>query len=435
LVAAEMVRTAWVLAALVTDCSTPSVSVHKYWLPPTVEGGKPRPRWRVNFNLPPDPETGGRRRSTRKGFTRERAAKVFDDEVRAGVREGIVPASARGGVTVAGYLRSWYAGVGGKATTRQHYRDMCEWYLIPLLGGLPFAKLDAPDAPELIDVAYRALEAGGWQRTTKARTKTMQPLSPKTIRLAHVVLHRALAVAVERGRLRRNPASLAHPPSTKATRSRKAERVWTEEQLQQWIGYLTGDRLFGVWYLAMTTGMRRGELAGLHWTLVDLDAARLKVRWELTVVDNRPVWVDGAKSEAGERTIDLDAGTVAALKHHRAQLASERLALGSSYEQQCPCPQDHGHDLVVCWPDGRQMHPNRLLRALYRHAKALDLPRIDVHGLRHSYATIALDMGVDAKTVSERLGHDVAVTLGTYRHVSERQHREAAERIAKRITG
>jgi integrase len=377
--------------------------------------------------LPPDPETGGRRRSTRKGFTRERAAKAFDDEVRAGVRQGVVPAPARGGVTVARYLRSWYQGVGGKATTRQHYADMCEWYLIPHLGGLPFAKLDAPDAPELIDAAYRLLEREGGRRG--------QGLSPKTVRLAHVVLHRALAVAVERGRLRRNPASLAHPPSTKAAKSRKAEQVWTEEQLRRWIAYLAGDRLFGVWYLAMTTGMRRGELAGLHWSLVDLEQARLKVRWELTVVANEPVWVDGAKSEAGERTIDLDAGTVAALKHHRAQLASERLALGASYGQPCPCPQDHGHDLVVCWPDGRQMHPVRLLRALYRHAKALGLPRIDVHGLRHSYATIALDMGVDAKTVAERLGHDVAVTLGTYRHVSERQHREAAERIAKRITG
>jgi len=106
--------------------------------------------------------------------------------------------------------------------------------------------------------------------------------------------------------------------------------------------------------------------------------------------------------------------------------ARERLACGPDYV-------DDG--LVCCWADGRLMHPDRLLRALYRHAKALGFPRIDVHGLRHSYATIALDGGEDAKVVAERLGHDVAVTLGVYRHVSERQHKAAAERIAKRITG
>lgn len=397
------------------------MSVHKYLLPPTLKGGKPRARWRVNYDLPPHPD-GRRRRGTKQGFTTRSAAKEWEDDLRGRIAAGDIPNLTTGRVTVAAYLRSWYAGVAGKATWRAHCRDMAEWYLIPLLGGWPLEQLE----PEHVDRAYRQLEAGGWTRETRARTKVVRPLAPKTVRLAHAVLHVALATAVERKRLRRNPASLAHPPSVKAAKSRKAEQVWTPAQLQRWIGHVAGDRLFGVWFLAMTTGMRRGELAGLHWRDVDLDETTVRVRWELTVVDNRPVWVDGAKSEAGERTIDLDEATVAALRHHRAVQAREKLAVGPDYQD---------HDLVCCWPDGTVMHPDRLLRALYRHANALDLPRIDVHGLRHTYATIALDAGVDAKTVAERLGHDVAVTLGTYRHVSQRQHREAAERIARRITG
>jgi integrase len=395
------------------------VSVSKY------VDGRGRERWRVNYELPPHPD-GRRRKSTKRGFPTRRAARAYEDEIRGRVAAGEIPAVGRP-ESLRTYLRAWYAGVGGKQTWRAHCRDMCEWYLIPLLGGLPLAKLNEHEAPELIDVAYRAMEAGGWQRTTAARTKTMQPLSPKTVSLAHKVFHLALADAVERKRLHRNPASLAKPPKTKATRSRKAERVWTEDQLRAWITHLHGDRLYGVWYLAMTTGMRRGELAGLHWTHVDLTSSQLLIRWELTVVDNRPVWVDGAKTPKGERTIELDAGTVAALRAHRARQASEKLLGGAAY---------HDHDLVCCWPDGTLMHPDRLLRALYRHAKALGLPRIDVHGLRHSYATMALDDGVDHKVVQERLGHaSAATTMDVYRHVSDAQHRAAAERIAKRITG
>lgn len=401
------------------------MSVHKYFLPPAQEGGKPRPRWRVNYDLPPHPD-GRRRRGTKQGFTTRSAAVEWEDDLRGEIRQGIVPSTRKDRLTVAQYLRSWYAGVAGKATWRAHCRDMSEWYLIPHLGGYPLARMDELDAPDLIDQMYRILEEGGWTRTTARRTKVVGTLSPKTVRLAHGVLHAALATAVERKRLHRNPASLAHPPKTKTTKSRKAEQVWTEQQLAGWIDYLSGDRLYGVWYTIMTTGVRRGEMAGLQWSYVDLDDRVLRVRWELTVVDNVPVWVDGAKSEKGERTIDLDAGTIAALKHHRAVQAQERLLCGADY-------QDSG--LVCCWPDGTVMHPDRLLRALYRHAKALEFPRIDVHGLRHSLATIARANGEDPKLMAERFGHDVSVHLSTYGHVRREAHQEAAERIAKRITG
>jgi integrase len=382
------------------------VSVHKY------VDGRGRERWRVNYELPPHPD-GRRRKSTKRGFPTRLAAKGWEDEMRGRVAAGEIPAVGRP-ESLRTYLRAWYVGVGGKATTRAHYRDMCEWYLIPHLGGVPLEKLSA----EEVDAVYRLLETQGGRRG--------QGLAPKTVRLVHVVLHRALAVAVERGHVRRNVASLAHPPSAKAAKSRNSERVWTPEQLRTWLVHIQGDRLFAVWRLIATTGLRRGEACGLHWTDVDLESGAVRVRWELTVVDGAPTWVDGAKTPAGERTVELDGGTVAALRRHHARLLEERFACGLPGRP----------DLVVCWPDGRLMHPDRLLRALYRHAKTLDLPRIDVHGLRHSYATTALDDGVDHKVVQERLGHaSAATTMDVYRHVSDAQHRAAAERIAKRITG
>jgi integrase len=384
------------------------MSVHKY------VDGRGRERWRVNYELPPHPD-GRRRKSTKRGFPTRRAARAYEDEMRGRVSQGDIPPVRERRQTVAGYLRAWYVGVAGKATTRAHYRDMCEWYLIPHLGGVPLERLSA----EQVDAMYRLLEREGGRHS--------QGLSAKTVRLVHVVLHRALSVAVERGHVRRNVAGLAHPPSAKAAKSRNSERVWTPEQLRTWLAHIQGDRLFAVWRLIATTGLRRGEACGLHWTDVDLESGAVRVRWELTVVDGAPTWVDGAKTPAGERTVELDAKTCAVLRAHRARQLEERLLAGPAYR-------DSG--LVVCWPDGRLVHPDRLLRALYRHAKALDLPRIDVHGLRHSYATAALDDGVDHKVVSERLGHaSAATTMDVYRHVSDAQHRAAAERIAKRITG
>jgi integrase len=393
--------------------------VHKY------VDGRGRERWRVNYELPPHPD-GRRRKSTKRGFATKREARVWEDGLRGRIAAGDIPLVREQRQTVAGYLRAWYVGVGGKATTTAHRRNMCEWYLIPHLGGIKLEKLSA----EQVDAVYRLLERGGWQRrTAKGKLRDVGPLSPKTVRSAHVALHRALAVAVERGYVSRNVAGLAHPPSERAATSRNSERVWTPEQTGRWLAWLEAkrDRLWPVWRLLATTGLRRGEACGLHWEDVDLESGALRVRWELTEVDNRPVWVDGAKTRAGERTVELDARTVEVLRTHHARLSQEKLACGPAY---------HDLDLVVCWEDGSVMHPDRLWRALRRHAKALGLPRIDVHALRHGYATMALDAGVDAKVVSERLGHaHVSTTLGTYRHVSDRQHRAAAERIAKRITG
>jgi integrase len=384
------------------------VSVHSY------RDGRGRIRWRVNINLPPTAD-GKRKATTKRGFPTRKAARAHEDEQRGRVAAGDIPTVNQGRTTVGGYLRAWYAGVAGKPTTRAHYRDMCEWYIIPALGGIPLKSLSA----EHVDALYRTLEREGGRRS--------QGLAPKTVRLVHVVLHRALKVAVERGYVRRNVAALAHPPTQKAARSRGAERVWTPGQLRVWLDHIRGDRLYGVWHLAMTTGMRRGEFAGLRWEHVDLESGTVRVRWELTVVDGTPTWVDGAKTPNGERTLALDSGTVTALRAHRARQLEERLAAGGAYR-------DEG--LVVCWEDGSLMHPDRLLRALYRHAAALGLPRIGVHGLRHSYATLWLQAGERPDVLKERLGHaSISTTVDVYGHVTRDDHRAAAEQAARRITG
>ncbi len=178
-----------------------------------------------------------------------------------------------------------------------------------------------------------------------------------------------------------------------------------------------------------TTGTRRGECLGLRWRDVDLAAGRAIIRSTVTAVEHRIVVADRTKTGRG-RSIDLDAATVAELRSHRARQAREMLLLGLR-------PDDDS--LVFCHPDGRPYHPERFSREFdRRHARPAfaDLPRLRLHDLRHTWATLALAAGVPLKVVSERLGHaKTGITSDLYQHVTPGMGRDAAEKVAGLIFG
>jgi integrase len=123
----------------------------------------------------------------------------------------------------------------------------------------------------------------------------------------------------------------------------------------------------------------------------------------------------------------LDAGTIAALKSHRASQLEQRLALGAGWRD---------HDLVFTKVDGSPLHPERFSREFDRRVLRWSLPRVRLHDLRHTWATLALEAGVPAKVVSERLGHaNISITLDVYSHVNEAMGAGAAERVASVIFG
>jgi integrase len=184
------------------------------------------------------------------------------------------------------------------------------------------------------------------------------------------------------------------------------------------------DRLYAAWMLFATTGMRRGEVAGLRWADVDLAAGRVSPRKPRVQV-NYQVHVSEPKTAKGKRSLALDPATIAALKEHRVRQASERLAVGPGWR-------DSG--LVFTWGDGRPLHPERFSRWFDRLARETGLPRIRLHDVRHSYATAALAAGVPAKVVSERLGHaNIAITMDTYSHVLPGMDELAAATVARLI--
>lgn len=378
-------------------------------------------RWGFVHDGPPDAGTGGRRQVKRRGFTRERDAQ---SALRLGrVEQGLHVDHLR--LTVAAYLRAWVDGLSVKPTTERNYRVCIETHLIPTstptgrsrpgIGGVPLQRLTA----EHLDVLYRWLERQG--------RRDGEPLAPKSVRHVHTCLRKTLADAVERGYVLRNVADLAHPPTQKASRSRSAKAVWSPMQLRAFLSAAADDPLYAALMLLSSTGMRRGEVAGLRWSTVDVEAGALTVRYTTTMVGGTVIDQDSAKTDAGERTIALDPAPVHALRDHRRAQLEDRVAAGEAWTDSGRVFADHV---------GRPIRPDVFLRRVRSNADAAGLPPVTVHQLRHSYATAALRAGVPVEVLSKRLGHaSVAITLDTYRHVQEGEDHAAAVLAAGAILG
>lgn len=249
-------------------------------------------------------------------------------------------------------------------------------------------------------------------------------LDRRTVNYVHTILHRAFKDAVRWGRLGRNPADAADAPrpGTKADEM----QTWNASTLRSFNeqSRAAGDRLHGLWVLLATTGIRRGEALGLRWRDVDLEKG--KVRVVQTVIQVRGhVTLSEPKTAKGRRAIAIDKATVAVLREHRKRMLEERLLVGADFT-------DHG--FVFHQPDGTWPHPDAISDQFLRRGAAYGLPRLSLHGLRHTWATLALEQGIHPKVVQERLGHStIAITLGQYSHVSPTLHDRAAAMVGEML--
>lgn len=365
----------------------------------------------VKIELEPDPVTGKRRQKWHSGYRTKKEAERARVELLANVDAGSYIDPSR--QTLAEYLVEWQEAkrAGLKPTTAAAYRDSIRAHVIPRIGSVPLQKVDGA----LLDGFYADL-------LDRGRRDGHGGLSAKTVRNLHGVLNKAFRDAVRWRRLVRNPAEAASAPA-----KRPGETViWSAGQLRAFLEHVQDDRHYALWHLVATTGLRRGELAGLRWCDVDLDRRQLRVVENRVMASHRQV-TGSPKSARSRRTIGVDAGAVDALRAWRKRQLEERLAMGAGW---CDSPQ------VFTEPTGEPVHPQRLTRRFNGHVRTAGLPVIRLHDVRHSYATAALAAGERVEVVSRRLGHaNVSVTLNIYAHVSDADDQATADRVAERILG
>jgi integrase len=367
--------------------------------------------WSVVYDEPPGPD-GRRKQRWKGGFASRRDAQRWLTDALARLDRGEYVRPGR--KTLGAWLEDdWLPMVRRtrRPNTAVTYTTYANAYVIPALGRVPLQELTAAR----LDRFYTDLLERGSHRG--------KPLQPSTVRRIASVVHAALDAAVRKGEVARNVADATeHLPS-----GRRERPVWFAEELRAFLDVAATDRLAGLWTVLCTTGMRRSEACGLPWTGIDLDAGRLEVSQVLVRVGDTPTLIGGTKTASSRRSFELDPATVAALRAHRARQLTERLAWGEAWT-------DTG--LVFTREDGTMLNPERLSDAFLKLVERAGLPRITLHGLRHSYASVSLAAGVPIEVLSRRLGHaQVSTTYDLYVHTSRRQDREAANLAAQAILG
>ncbi|MDP9418887.1 MAG: site-specific integrase [Actinomycetota bacterium] len=429
---------------------------------------------------------GHRRQASKGGFRTRKEAEAARIAALAALQNGTWVRAER--VTVREYLEDEWLPTQAPPTleesTYRSYRRYVRLHVVPYIGGLPLQQLTPLD----LTAMYRSLLESGrrpptppkrvhttevgalidrlradglsWDATAgevasafpdesditrhavaalhrRRQSPPQRPpspagLKPRTVLYVHSIVHAALKDAMRWNRVARNVADAATPPPLGSTRQGR-RTTWTAAQLGAFLDFIADDRYLGPWIFVATTGCRRGECLGLRWSDLDFDRSTAVISRQVTSIDHTVVVKDLPKTKRGHM-VALDTNTVAMLRRWRAQQGEERLLVGPGYV-------DQGY--VFCKPDGTAYDPDRFSREFLRKQEQYNrlpagdpLPRLTLHGLRHTWATLALREGIDIKVVSDRLNHSSTfVTREIYTHVTPPMQSDAAERVAAKIFG
>lgn len=348
----------------------------------------------------------GRKHPLKKGgFATAKDAQAALDELKRRLDQGLEIRSR----TTGEWLNEWLAGKRRlRPNTARSYAGHVDLYLKPHLGAVPLDRLRVGHVAAM----FEAIAAGNGDRE--------RPVGPATAQRIRATLRAALNGAVKQRLIDVNVASLVELPEAK----RPPVRVWLPEHAGKFLDAIASDRQEALFHLVLAVGLRRGEVCGLRWVDVDLEAGHLRIAQQLVSVGGR-VEIGDPKSATSVRVVALDAQTVSVLRAHRARQLAERLAFGEVWV-------DSG--LVFTREDGSRLDPASVTRRFTRLAKAAGPPVIRLHDLRHSSASIGLASGESLHAIKERLGHSsITLTSDTYTHVSPALAREAASRRAALI--
>ncbi len=354
---------------------------------------RPDGSWRAMVSI------NGRRLS--KSFKTQRECREWVKQTSAQVEDGLTIQGAR--TTLADYLVYWLE--TAKPTVRPktflQYRQIARQYIVPDLGPCKLKDLQ----PDHVQGLYTHLLKAG--------------VGVRTVRLAHAVLHRALGRALRWGLVRRNVCDAVDKPKANPVEM----KTLNVEQVQAFLAAADSHRLKALFHLAIHSGLRQGELLGLRWSDLEWQTGQLQIQRQVQRLAGQGFVFSEPKTAAGRRSITLDPNTLLILRAHSKCQKEERLRMGGRWQEQ---------GIMFTSTIGTPLDQRNVLREFRGVLTKAGLPQIRFHDLRHTAATLLLELGIHPKVVQEILGHSsISVTMDTYSHVAPKLQREAMQRVAE----
>ena len=344
----------------------------------------------IIYDLGKDPITGKRKQKSVGGFKSKPEAKAALRKILVEIDEGkyLEPSKE----TFSSYIEKWF---------NQHYRArveettgktreyMLNKHLIELnpFKDKPLGSIDTEDIDNLYNLKFD------------------EGYSPSYIRQMHNMLNKVFTQACKWKKLSYNPVQDADPPSIK----KEEIIIWSMESVNQFLDACLGRRYYMTFYLALYTGMRRGEILGLQWSDIDFDQKVIFVNRSLAYLPQKGYVFKKLKTISSRRQIPLSEKVIDKLRLHKKWQDQEKDRFKGMYLD---------NDLVVCTRDGKPLDPQNVLRDMNICREKANVPKIRFHDMRHTHASILISLGVDVVVVSKRLGHiNPRVTLETYAHI------------------
>ena len=361
-------------------------------------------RWEGRYTAGHDPATG---KQIFKSVLGKTQAEVKEKLKKALVEAGQIDFTKSGKYTVGTWMDEWFENVAKikvRPSSHQTYRGYIDNHIKPNIGNIPLEKLTTMDLQKF----YRTLLTKGRVDRIEAE-KQPSGLSAKTVRNINQVISSALDLAVAQKIIPSNPTDACELPKVE---HREMQTI-PEEQLQAFLAEARATGVYEMYYIELATGLRRGELLGLKWQDIDWKNAIIKVRRQIARVDGQIVEAP-LKTKNSYRTVTISPQAIEVLKQQKAKT----------------------HDQYVFpSPNGGPISPDSVNNMLKRVLARAGIPKVRFHDLRHTFATIALQNGVDIKTVSGMLGHfSAGFTLDTYAHVTTAAQKEAAQTMGNLLS-
>ncbi len=362
----------------------------------TYEDGKRKKKW-INSGLP---EKGNKRKA--EAFLREKIAEYER-------MEGLVKSD----ILFADYVRHWLTHIARKVdeVTMQGYQTLADSHILPYYDQkkVPLRSIDHTMIQRYMDEKH---ECG--------RLDGKGGLSPRSLRLHKNIISQTLDLAVQTKLIPANPCQFVELPQN----VRYESTFYTAAQLQDLFTALQGDELLPLVKITALYGLRRSELLGLQWDSIDFERKTMTIRHTVSKV-TQVVAKDKTKNASSRRTFPLTVEAEAIFRRAKELEQQNRAAFGREYQE---------HAYVFKWADGHPYSPDYISHRFNRLLKKHGLPHIRFHELRHSCASLLIDMGFTLKDVQEWLGHsDIKMTANIYAHLDTARKTNMADSIAARF--